>query len=160
MRRIALTLSWTDPKTGLRATHTNFPIGTEPDCGPQVDLDPMDAQDVGLPDVNDFLASWLRTNAKGEVWLIVRDVNQAGDCYDNALVGQGTATFHYVDNDVFAGYPPGNSLRQNNNAWGYTAEGTLTAVSGKEMRYSGHYRIVWDPQGFKNTNGSVEVNLR
>jgi len=145
-------ISWTDLKTGLRATHTTFPIGfgnppvPEPDCGPQQALDPIPEQDVGLPDANDFLLTWLRSNSKGEVWIIVRDMNQTGDCYGAALVAEGTGSFHYTDNDIFAAYPEDGSIRSNNNAWGIMAQGLLTGVTGEAMRYSGIYRVTWDPQ--------------
>jgi len=39
-------VSWTDPSTGLRATHMTFPLLAT--CGPQVVLDPLSAQDIGI----------------------------------------------------------------------------------------------------------------
>jgi hypothetical protein len=159
-------ISWTDAKTGLRATHTTYPIGAEPDCGPQGLLDPIAAQDVGLEDVDDFLASWFHSQAQGDVWLIVRDVNQAGDCYNNLLVGQGTANIRYTDNDVFAWYPAWQdpptgepALRQNNNSYGFMANGSVTTVDGEVLRYSGHLRIVWDPQAGKTYTETAKVNV-
>jgi hypothetical protein len=138
--------SWTDPKTGLRATHTSFSLGTEPGCGPGETLDPLDAQDVGLADFNDILLSWAHTNMKGEVWIIVRDTNRPGDCAGNALIAEGLGKVHLTDNDVFAWYPEEGSIRNNDNSWGFMAQGTLTGVNGEKMQYSGHYRLVWDPQ--------------
>lgn len=144
-------VSWTDPKTGLRATHTTYPIGDEPDCSPQGLLDDLvDLQDVGIYE-DDFLTSRIRSMLQGEdVWLIVRDVTQAGDCYGNALVGQGTARIRGTDNDVLAWYPVFEtgepSLRNNNNAYGWSAHGNLTTVGGEVLQYNGHFREVWDPQ--------------
>jgi len=152
-----LATSWTDPKTGLRATHTTFPIGNEPDCGPQGLLEPLDRQDVGAEDLNDFLASWFHSNAKGEVWVIVRDVNAAGDCYGNELVGQGTAAFHYTDNDVFS---PFSNTRNNVNAWGFTAQGTVTTVGGEELKYTGQMHAVYDPQKDEVISRTAKVHLR
>jgi len=81
-------VSWTDPKNGLRATHTTYPIGAEPDCGPQELLDPIAYQDVGIYE-DDVVASWLRSIYQGDdLWLIIRDQTQVGDCYGNLLVGQ------------------------------------------------------------------------
>jgi len=90
------------------------------------------------------------------VWLIIRDVKQPGDYYGAMLVGQGTATVRYTDTDLFAWYrePPLPPLRQNDNAYGFTAEGMLTTVSGATLKYSGHLRIVWDPQGDKHFNAT------
>jgi hypothetical protein len=145
-------ISWTDLETGLRATHTTFPIGfgnppqPELDCGPQEALDPVAEQDVGLADANDFLLSWFRSNSKGQLWIIVRDMNQTGDCYGVALVAEGIGSFHYTDNDIFGWYPEDGSIRTNNNAWGVMAQGKLTGVNGETIQYSGHYRITWDPQ--------------
>jgi hypothetical protein len=146
--------SWTDPKTGLRATHTTYPIGAEPDCGPQELLDPIAYQDVGIYE-DDILASWLRSIYQGaDLWLIIRDVTQVGDCYGHLLVGEGTTRIRGTDNDVFAWYE-GNT-RMNNNSYGFMAEGTLTTVAGDVMKYSGHLRVVWDPQNSDLANGIYE----
>jgi hypothetical protein len=136
--------SWTDPRTGLRATHTTFPLGTESACGPTSALDPLSQQDVGLVDPYDFLLSWLRTDIKGQIWIFVRDTNRPGDCAGNALVAQGVGSFHYTDNDPFAWYP--GSTRANDNTFGFMAEGRLTGVDGRALQYSGTNRISWDPQ--------------
>jgi hypothetical protein len=141
-------ISWTDPQTGLRATHTNFPLGTEPGCGPGSDLDPLSQQDVGLVDPNDFLLSWLRTNLKGKVWIFVRDTNEPGDCAGDALIAEGIGSLHYVDNDPFAWYQPDGSTRQNDNAFTLMAEGRLTGVGGGTMEYSGLWHFAWDPQNW------------
>lgn len=136
-------LSWTDPRTGLRATHTTFPIGNEPDCGPQEVLDPIDGQDVGLADLDDFLRSWLHVHYDGELYIIVRDLNTPGSCYGAALVAQGMGRLRLNDNDAFAWYPSG---RNNDNAFSYQAVGTLTGVDGGRVHYNGLMHVVWDPQ--------------
>ena len=130
-------VSWTDPGTGLRATHTNFPIGSEPDCGPQQDLDPVEAQQVGVL-LDPFFESQIRANVKGEVWIIVRDLNQAGDCYDNLLVAEGTGDVRYNDNDLFGVGPEAS----NTNAWGFSGHGVLTTPGGQQLGYDGHARFV------------------
>lgn len=136
--------SWTDPRNGLRATHTTFPIPLfgepEPDCGPQVDLDELDVQDVGLLDFSDFFASWLRRNEKGRLWVIVRDMNQAGDCYGKKLIAEGWGEMHYTDNDLFGAGPDD----RNANAWGFGGRGTLTTPQGMLVRYSGHARFTFN----------------
>jgi hypothetical protein len=139
--------SWTDPRNGLRATHTTFPIpfmgAAEPDCGPQAELDPLDVQDVGLFIVGDeFFLSWLRRNEKGGLWVIIRDVNQPGDCYGNKLIAEGPGAMHYTDNDLF-GVQEGDN---NANAWGFGGSGVLTTPDGQKLRYSGHARFTAGPQ--------------
>jgi len=109
---------------------------------------------------NDFLLSWLRSNAKGELWIMVRDLNQTGTCAGNALIAEGMGTIHYTGNDGFAWYPEGASTRPNDNSWGYIAQGTLTSVTGESMQYSGYWRVVWDPQGgdVHVDNGKVTIH--
>jgi len=141
-------VSWTDPRNGLRATHTTFPIPfpedvPETDCGPQVDLDPLDVQDVGeFIDSEEFFRSWLHRNEKGSLWVIIRDVNQVGDCYGNKLIAEGPGEMHYTDNDLF-GFVEGETHA---NAWGFGARGTLTTPDGRTVHYSGHLRTVALPE--------------
>lgn len=134
--------SWTDPSNGLRATHTTFPIpfGGEPetDCGPQDDLALIDFQQVGVVDPVDFFASELHINASGPVWVIVRDVNQPGDCYGVKLVAEGPGEIRYLDNDTF-GSAPGETAA---NSWGFIASGTLTTPDGRTLTYKGIARYV------------------
>jgi hypothetical protein len=150
-------VSWTDPATGLRATHTNFALGTEPGCGPGSDLDPVSQQDVGTVDPNDFLLSWLRTNLKGKVWIFVRDTNRPGDCAGNALIAEGIGSVHYVDNDPFAWYQPDGSTRQNDNAFSVLAGGQLTGVGGGTLQYSGLWHVSWDPQNWNSHTEQAQV---
>jgi hypothetical protein len=138
-----IAVSWTDPKTGLRATHTTFPIpfngSPETDCGPQSALDPVAQQEVGLL-VDPVFLSQIRANAKGTVWIIIRDVNQPGDCYGNKLIAEGTGELHYTDNDTWGAGPEGG----NTNAFGWMAQGTVTSVDdGSELRYNGALRYTF-----------------
>jgi hypothetical protein len=132
--------SWTDPKNGLRATHTTFPIpfmdAPETDCGPQTELTPLDVQDVGLLS-DPFFLSWLHRNMKGQLWVIIRDVTQVGDCYGNKLIAEGWGNMHYTDNDLF-GFVEGD---KNSNAWGFGGRGLLTTPDGRNVRYNGHARF-------------------
>jgi hypothetical protein len=135
-------VSWTDPKNGLRATHTNFPIpfmgAPETDCGPQsprVGL--LEVQDVGLIDAFDLFASQIRRNLRGSLWVIIRDVTQAGTCYGNKLIAEGLGEMHYIDSDLFGVGPEG----ENANAWGFAGSGTLTKVGGGTLSYTGHARF-------------------
>ena len=139
-------VSWTDPRNGLRATHTTFPLGN---CGPQVDLDPLDVQDVGLfIDTDEFFLSWLHRNMKGRLWVIVRDPSQAGSCFGNKLIAEGWGEMHLTDNDLFGAGPDDN----NANAWGFGGRGTLITPQLNQLRYSGHARFTFtgklDADGF------------
>jgi hypothetical protein len=135
--------SWTDENSSLRATHTTFPIpfGGEPetDCGPQSDLAPIDFKQVGVVDPVDFFASELHLKADGPVWVIVRDLSQAGDCYGVKLIAEGPGEIRYVDNDAF-GVAPGEFAK---NEWGFKAKGTLTTPDGRTLSYRGttHYTV-------------------
>lgn len=133
--------SWTDPKNGLRATHTTFPIpfmdAPETDCGPQTELTPLDVQDVGLIDAFDLFASQIRRNMRGPLWVIIRDVTRTGTCYGNKLIAEGLGEMHYIDSDLFGVGPEG----ENANAWGFAGSGTLTKVGGGTLSYTGHARF-------------------
>ena len=133
--------SWTDPRSGLRATHTTFPIpfmgAPEPDCGPQSAGPMLDIQDVGLFNELDEFSSQIRRNLKGPVWVIIRDVTQAGTCYGVKLIAEGPGEIHLNDNDVFGVGPEAS----NSNAWGFGATGTLTKVGGGVVKYAGHARF-------------------
>lgn len=134
--------SWTDPRNGLRATHTTLPLPIglpqETDCGPQAELDPLDVQDVGLfIEGEEFFLSQLHRNQTGRLWVIIRDVNQVGDCFGNKLIAEGLGEVHNTDNDLFGVGPEAN----NANAFGVGASGTLTKVGGGTLRYTGHARF-------------------
>jgi len=135
--------SWTDANSSLRATHTTFPIpfGDEPetDCGPQADLATIDFKQVGVVDPVDFFASELHLKASGPVWVIVRDLDQAGDCYGVKLIAEGPGEIRYVDNDAF-GVAPGEFA---GNEWGFKGSGTLTTPDGRQLTYRGtaHYTV-------------------
>lgn len=135
--------SWTDASSGLRATHTTFPIPfgdeAETDCGPQADLATIDYKQIGVVNPIDFFASELHFKADGPVWVIVRDLSQPGDCYGVTLVAEGPGEIRYVDNDVL-GVAPGEFAK---NEWGFKASGTLTTPDGRQLAYHGtaHYTI-------------------
>ena len=141
-----LATSWTDATSGLRATHTTFPIpfGNRPetDCGPQADLATIDFKQIGVVDPVDVFTSELHLNASGPVWVIVRDMNQPGDCYGVKLIAEGPGEIRYVDNDAF-GVAPGEFAK---NEWGYSAKGSLTTPDGQVLAYKGfaHYTVKAD----------------
>jgi hypothetical protein len=136
--------SWTDANNGLRATHTTFaiPFGDPPrmekDCGPQADLATINFRQVGVVNPLDFFASELHLNANGPVWIIVRDLNQAGDCYGVKLIAEGPGEIRYLDNDAFGVSPDQTSA----NSWGFIASGTLTTPAGRKLTYEGEARYV------------------
>lgn len=135
-------VAWTDPGNGLRATHWSSRFFVEPGCG-NFEGGPIGYQEVGLIDADDFFASQIRANVMGPVWIIVRDLNQPGDCFGNKLIAEGWGQAHYTDNDVFGL----DSEHANANAWGYMGEGKLTAPDGSTRRYAGHLRIVVTADG-------------
>jgi hypothetical protein len=142
---------WSDAENGLRACHSTIPLGEgdEADCGPQEVLDPVEVQDVGLFDTNvDFFVNWLRRNAKGQVWITVRDETQPGTCFDNELIAEGWGEFHINDNDVFGTLPDDH----NANAWGFRAQGRLTTPEGGTVAYNGHLHF-----RFNNAAGFQEI---
>ena len=147
---------WSDDENGLRACHSTIPLGdgTETDCGPQDVLDPVENQFVGLIDEIDFFASWLHANAKGRVWITVRDLTQPGDCFDNLLVAEGWGRAHYVDNDLF-GVGEGD---KNANAWGFRAQGKLTTPDGGTLVYNGHFHGVFNRASDLKEFGKVSVH--
>jgi hypothetical protein len=144
-------ISWSDPTSGLRATHWTFPA--QAGCGdwPQ---GVMDVQEVAL-DLTDPLAGRVLANAVGDVWIKVRDTNQAGDCFGSLLVAEGPGTLHYTDNDEYAFLP---NDRSSLNGFGYMATGTLTTPDGRTVKYSGHLRMAYDPD-LNTAKGSAQVNL-
>jgi hypothetical protein len=145
---------WSDASNGLRACHSTFPLGdgTETDCGPQELLDPMAFQQVGIENLEDFVLSWLHQNAKGRVWVTVRDLNPPGDCLDNKLVAEGWGQVQNTDDDIFGTTDP------NANAWRFRADGRLTAPGGTTVQYSGHVRCMYnDAQGKKDFPPVVHV---
>lgn len=129
-------VAWTDPGNGLRATHWSSRFLVEPGCG-DFEGGPIGYQEVGLINADDLFASQIRVNAMGAVWIIVRDLNQPGDCFGAKLVAEGWGRAHYTDNDAFGIGPE----QPNTNAWGYMAEGVLVAPDGSTHQYAGHLRI-------------------
>jgi hypothetical protein len=152
--------SWTDPSNGLRATHTTFPIPLfgvpEPDCGPQQDLNLIDYKQVGVVDLVDFFASELHVKAGGEVWIIIRDMNQAGDCYGVKLIAEGLGTVKYNDND-WLGVAPGEKAT---NAWSIKGSGTLTTPDGRTVGYEGSGRYTVKVHGGEPDFTRIEEVVR
>lgn len=128
--------SWTDPGTGLRATHTTVPLGdpVETDCGLLELIDPIAHQDV-IFDPEDPTAGRVIHVVDDELWIIVRDVTQPGDCFGAKLIAEGYGDFHSNDNDVFF------SVENNTNTWGHSGHGLLTTPDGGTLRYNGHIRF-------------------
>lgn len=153
----AFIVCWTDPDTGLRACHSTVPLGggTEPDCGPQAMLDPLDRQEVGLIDPDNFFASWLHVNQSGDAWITVRDLTTPGTCFGRRLVAEGWGRAYYRDNDLF-GIAPGD---RNANTWAFGAQGRLTTPTGQVVTYNGHSRFVFtNAQGFRAFEPKAEVH--
>jgi hypothetical protein len=147
-------ISWSDNTNGLRASHWTYQASAG--CGDTPAGGYLDFQELTKLDPNDTAATRYMANAKGPVWIRVRDLNNPGDCFgDGTLVASGWGTLHYTDNDETGG----GSNRNNTNAFGFTAQGTLTTVDGKQVNYSGHSNCTWrdlDPSTLRCTN---QVNL-
>ena len=130
--------------------------GSEPDCGLQEDEAPVSYQDVGLfeqdPDL--FCDNVVKTHSQGDVWVTVRDVNTAGDCFGAALVAEGWGHYRDNDNDLCGPFSPGN----NANAWGARANGKLTAVDGSLVNFHAHYHIAANENQFIVTSFKVDVH--
>jgi hypothetical protein len=136
----AFAACWTDLGNGLRACNATIPLGggTEPNCGLQADAPPVDWLQVVINPVT----FRVKANVQGQVWVTIRDLNNPGNCFGSALVAQGWGTVQYEDNDQFgATFSP--SVRSVD-SWKWGANGNLTAVSGRTVKYSGHYHAVWD----------------
>jgi hypothetical protein len=139
---------WSDNTNGLRACNATLPLagGTEPDCGLQSDIAGAGYQTVALPDgIREI------NNAKGVVWVTVRDLTRPGACAGNRLVGEGWGTLHYTDNDGAGTVDP------NADAFGFMASGTLTTPSGITLTYSGHDRGTFSATHF-HEDGQVNVH--
>ncbi|HUF14137.1 MAG TPA: hypothetical protein VMN78_13640 [Longimicrobiales bacterium] len=148
---------WTDDfggPVGLRACHSTVPLGggTEPDCGPQEFLDPINGQDVVLLDPTD--PEVVRV-LMGTLWITVRDQDQPGECFGSALVAEGLGELYGTDNDLFGVDEDDVSA----NAWGWNANGELVTPEGEEVRYSGHFRFQFNNQtGIIRASASVNIS--
>lgn len=148
-------IAWTDPGSNLRVTHWSSQFANEPGCGNFEGGGPIAFQQVGQEDLADFFASQFRINAMGSVWIIVRDLNQPGNCFGAALVAEGWGSIHYTDNDAFGLNPDQSSA----NAWGFMGNGVLTMPAGGTVRYSGHLRAAVSGAG-QHADGQATINLR
>lgn len=130
--------SWTDPETGLRATHTTVPLGAPGanDCGLLDLIDPVDHQDVLVGPDPSFDGGRIIHVIDDELWIIVRDLTQPGDCFGAKLVAEGPGDFHGNDNDVSF------TVNNNDNTWGFSGHGNLTTPDGGSLRYNGHVRFI------------------
>jgi hypothetical protein len=133
-----LAVSWTDPSNGLRATHWTY--NAIDGCG---DTPPgaVDWQQVATLDTIDFYASRFIENAKGRVWIRIRDTTKPGDCFGNLLVAQGWGTIHYLDSDQIGNWPPDQTYVD---AYGFEADGVLTTPDGGQVNYRGYWHGVFD----------------
>lgn len=145
--------SWNDSQSGLRATHTTVPLGnpTETDCGLTEPGDPIGRQDV-VRDAGGFLPRIHRI-VKGDVWIIVRDLNQPGDCFGATLVAQGPGKLLVRDNDVFGGISGGENM----NTFGWHGHGNLTTPDGSSVTYAGHLIMTYDGENVNTRSAKVDV---
>lgn len=148
-------IAWTDASHGLRAIHRTYPLTgvgcDEFEAGPLVA-----APEVAWIDAADFMASRFVLNAKGDVWIIIRDTNAPGDCLGNRLVAAGWGKIHINDNDELAYYP---NSRNNMDAVGCSAQGTLTTPDGGTVEYSGFWRYTFDPDAYTVIHESFKVSV-
>ena len=154
-------ICWSDAQStgkeanGLRVCLANMPLagGTEPDCGLQSYGEPLWYQDVGIHQDD---SSWLRKVVKGEVFITVLDLTQAGDCFDGALVAEGYGNVRQIDNDALG---PGNGA--NANVWKYLGNGNnLAATDGSFVSFNGHLQLRYNnnKDEFSVTSAKVDVH--
>lgn len=149
------TISFTDPDNGLRATHTTVPLAPGQACGPTGPVAMVEAQDV-VHGPLDLTSRWIEVGQAADIWIVVRDLNQPGNCYGRLLLAEGPGRMIYNDNDWYAFL----ATRANVNTYGQRGHGNLVAPDGRAMRYSGHSRCQWQPDGVGGAGGCVtEVNL-
>lgn len=137
-------ICWTDFSNGLRVCHRTkqFPGG---ECGIFDPIGGISEQDViAVSDPNDFFSNEVVANVMGNLWITVRDLTQPGNCYGARRVAEGWGSFHYTDNDVLSPFNPGD---KSSDAFGYMAQGTLTASDGSPVLYNGHSRFALHPDG-------------
>jgi hypothetical protein len=147
-------ICWTDFSNGLRVCQRTqqFPVGS---CGAFDPIGPVSEQEVvARPDQNDFFSSEVVVNEMGKMWITVRDLTQAGDCYGARRVAEGWGSFHYTDNDEFSPFNPGD---KSTDTFGYMGQGALKASDGRTVNYSGHARYALHPDG---TATAVEQVVR
>ncbi|HSM16550.1 MAG TPA: hypothetical protein VK845_06070, partial [Gemmatimonadales bacterium] len=88
-----------------------------------------------------------------EVFITIRDLTQAGDCFDSALVAEGWGQFLHTDNDIY-GVGPDD---KNANSWGFQGHGQLTAPDGSTVMYNGHLRLTYNNS--VGLRGTAMVNV-
>jgi hypothetical protein len=149
-----IAVGWGDPTNGLRAAHWTYQVAEG--CGDTPDGGFLDGQAVVTFDQISSFATRAIANAKGRVWIRVRDLNTPGDCFGTRLVATGWGTLHYHDNNLLA-EDPNNQIHEN--AYGFTAEGTLTTPEGGRVKYSGHSNCQWKPADVNTWTCTEQVNL-
>lgn len=152
----SFTISWTDPTNGLRASHTTNPgLWAGQGCGPTSPVALVETQDVVQGPI-ELESRWIEVGQATDIWIVVRDVTQAGDCFGALLVAEGTGRLTYNDNDYFSYL----ANRANVNTWGFRAQGNLTAVDGTILDYNGLMRQQYQPDGVGGeAKGIFKVNL-
>lgn len=154
-------ICWSDAQStgkeanGLRVCLANMPLagGAEPDCGLQSYGEPLWYQDVGIHEDD---SSWLHKVVKGEVFITLLDLTQAGDCFDAALVAEGYGNVRQTDNDALG---PGNGA--NANAWKFLGNGNnLEATDGSLVNFNGHLQIRYNNKKdeFFVTSAKVDIH--
>lgn len=153
---------FSDVSNGLRAGHTTLPL-SDPGCGALEVFEPLDFQNVEDINEDEFLLSRIHQLFHGEVFIVVRDETQEGDCFEDRLVATGMGTVKGTDNDVIAWYPyyvTGEfNDRHNANAFGFSAHGVLTAPDGSVYKYNGVHRVVWeDERGLQKETSKIKLH--
>ncbi|MDH3292044.1 MAG: hypothetical protein OEO20_15330 [Gemmatimonadota bacterium] len=126
---------------GLRVCHDTYPHPTIPQttCDIQTEGDPVSHQDVGHW-IDEF-SSFLHAVNQGKTWVLIRDINTAGDCFGDALVAEGWGRLSNNDNDIFGSTDP------NMNTWTNRGHGVLEATDGSRVMYNGHVHFQFRANG-------------
>lgn len=138
-----------DPNSTLAVAHSSFP-----DCGG--DLEPVSTQWI-QDNPDDPLSAKIREVTLADpINIFVVDLAQAGNCFGFRLVASGTGKLVNTDNDIFTFLRPNN----NANAFGFTAQGRLTAPAGDRVHYNGVSKVVWDGEDFATLRVNEHFNLK
>jgi hypothetical protein len=138
-----------DSDSPLVAVHTTFP-----NCGGE--LQPVSVQEI-VDNPNDPFSDQVRQLLQADdINIYIVDLSASGACFGFGLVASGTGNLVNTDNDFWAFLHD----NPNANAFGFTAQGSLTSPGGAGVRYSGVSKCVWDGDDQESIKCKDKINLR
>jgi hypothetical protein len=146
----AFSFGFPDPRSGLAAW---FGIDIAAACsGGDPNFSLIHYKDLTLPQADQRIIRVANSDALPVTVWRVEDLDEGGCPIGSAApIASGQVRVRNTDNDVlaFIGDNP------NANAWGLTAQGTLTRTTGQRVQFSSVYRNVWDGVDTLKTNHFV-----